>query len=61
MNETVYTAEEFMTAAEKLWPDRKNRPSRYLIAAAFRVNRKTAVTKDEGKRMIEDFAGRKVS
>lgn len=61
MAETTYTAEDFMGAAEKLWPDKKKRPSRYLINAAFRVNGKTAVTKDEGIKMIEKFAGEKVS
>ena len=60
MAETKYTAEDFAAAAEKLWTDRKNRPSRYLINAAFRVNGKTAVTKDEGVKMIDDFARKKV-
>ena len=61
MAETTYTADDFATAAEKLWTDKKNRPSRYLIHAAFRVNGKTAVTKEEGMEMIEKFAREKVN
>ena len=61
MTETTYTADDFAAASEKLWPDKKNRPSRYLINAAFRVNGKTAVTKDEGLKMIEEFAKEKVN
>lgn len=56
----VYTVEEFMEADEKLWPDKKTRPSRYLIATAFRMNGKTSATREDGMRMVNDFANRKV-
>lgn len=56
----AYTAEEFAAAAEKLWPDKKTRPSRYLIAAAFRVNGKTAASKEEGVKLVNKFANKEV-
>ena len=56
----LYTADEFAQAAEKLFPDKKRRPSRYLITAAFRMNKKTQVTKEDGVRMIKEFMERKV-
>ena len=61
MENTTYMAEDFANAAEKLWSDKKCRPSRYLIDAAFRVNGKISVTKDEGIEMIEKFAREKVN
>ncbi len=57
----VYTVEEFMEADEKLWPDKKTRPSRYLIATAFRMNGKTSATREDGMRMVNEFANRKVN
>lgn len=57
----VYTVEEFMEADEKLWPDKKTRPSRYLIATAFRTNGKTSATREDGMRMVNEFANRKVN
>ena len=61
MENITYTAEDFANVAEKLWSDKKYRPSRYLIDAAFRVNGKISVTKDEGIEMIERFAREKVN
>ena len=55
-----YTPAEFIQAAEKLFPDRKSRPSAYLIDAAFKVKGVEAATKEEGIRIIKDFMGRKV-
>ena len=57
----TYTVEEFMEADEKLWPDKKTRPSRYLIATAFRMNGKTSATREDGMRMVNEFANRKVN
>ena len=56
----VYTVDDFTAAAEKLWPNKKKRPSRYLIAAAFKVSGKTAVTKAEGMQLVNDFAKKEV-
>ena len=56
----MYTVDEFIKAAEKLFPDKKKRPSRYLIDAAFKYNGKTKAGKDEGIELITEFMNRKV-
>jgi len=57
----TYSAEDFIAAADKLWPDKKTRPSRFLIAAAFKTSGKTAATKDEGIDLVNKFAHKKVN
>lgn len=56
----IYAVDDFIAAAEKLWPDKKKRPSRYLITAAFKVSGKTTATKAEGIELIENFANKEV-
>lgn len=61
-NEELYTAEDFVAAAEegKLF-DKNNMPSRYIIVAAFRYNKKTKVTREEGVALVKEFMNKKVS
>lgn len=56
----LYTVDDFVAATETLFPNKKERPSAYLVAAAFKVNGKLIATKDEGVRIIKEFMGRKV-
>ena len=56
----LYAVEDFVAATETLFPDKKTRPSRYLVAAAFKVSGVESATKDEGIRIIKEFMGRKV-
>ena len=60
---TKYTMQEFIDAADTLFADveKSKRPSRYIIMAAFRFNKKTEATKEEGRQLIKAFMERKVN
>ena len=49
-----------MAAAERLFPDKKSRPSKYSIVAAFRFNGVEQATKEQGIHMIKAFMERTV-
>ena len=57
----LYTDADFVQAAENLFPDKKNRPSKYIISAAFNFNGVTEIGKDEGINLIKAFMERKVA
>ena len=56
-NETTYTAAEFSAAAEKLF-GKKYTP--HLVLAAFIFNGVQQATRDDGIKMVDEFAERKV-
>lgn len=56
----LYTAADFVAAAERLFPDKKSRPSKYSIVAAFRFNGVEQATKEQGIHMIKAFMERTV-
>ena len=60
MSDEKYTPYEFAEAAEKFWPDKNTRPSRYVIIAAFNISGKTEATPEEGIELINNFMYEKV-